>query len=130
MRKWSGVWQLLGRRWGWTLFCLVLLGGCATVPVQQMSNARQAIAAAQAAGAARVAPAKLAAAQHWLDDAEFALKGGDYAHARQSANKARKLAIEAANAAHSKNHARPSEGDHHQPGVTSGNGAAVKGDSS
>lgn len=77
---------------------MLMLAGCASPPVQAMSNARQAIQAAETADAQRYAPAELAQAKHWLDDAEFALGGDDYARARASAAKA----VEAAHTAMSK----------------------------
>ncbi|HEX5421445.1 MAG TPA: DUF4398 domain-containing protein [Gammaproteobacteria bacterium] len=78
------------RLWGFAavLVFLVSIAGCASAPVQAMSNARQAVHAAEVAGAARYAPRDLAAARRWLDDAQFALDGGDYGQARASANKA------------------------------------------
>lgn len=79
------------------LTALVLaLAGCVSVPVQAMSNARQAVQAARQAGAARYAPASYAAAERWLDDASFALKADDYGRARSSALKALRAARQAA----------------------------------
>jgi len=67
---------------------MLAVSGCATAPVQAMSDARQAVQAAGRAGAPRYAPADYAAARRWLDDAQFALQGGDYERARSSAAKA------------------------------------------
>ncbi|MGH8160543.1 MAG: DUF4398 domain-containing protein [Gammaproteobacteria bacterium] len=64
------------------------LAGCASPPVQEMSNARQAVHAAQVAGAPAHAPRIYAEAVHWLDDAEYALKRKDYSRARASAVRA------------------------------------------
>lgn len=72
------------------------LAGCASVPVQAMSNARQALQAAHRAGAEQKAPALYAQASHWLDDASFALKAKDYDRARASASRAIRAAREAA----------------------------------
>lgn len=77
------------------LLVVMLLAGCVGPPVQAMSNARQAILAAEQAGAARYAPASLAAAQRWLDDAEFALQSRDYDRAQSSAARAVQAAREA-----------------------------------
>ncbi|MGH8272904.1 MAG: DUF4398 domain-containing protein [Gammaproteobacteria bacterium] len=80
------------------------LAGCAAPPVQTMSNARQAVQAAKAAGAPRYAPRIYAEAVHWLDDAEYALKTGHYARAHTSAKhaeQAARAAILAARKAHS-----------------------------
>lgn len=85
---------------GWASCALVLLllatAGCVSVPVQAMSNARQALQAAQKAGAVRYAPALYAEARRWLGDAEFALRGDDYTRARSSALKAARAARKAA----------------------------------
>ncbi len=91
----SGGWS--GARRSAAIFGVVLLlTGCAVAPpVQEMSNARQAISAARAAGAARFAPAQIMAAQRWLEDAEYALREKDYGRAYQSARRARKRAIAA-----------------------------------
>lgn len=64
------------------------LSACATPPVQAMSNARQAVAAAREAGAPHYAPHLYAEARHWLDDAEFNLKHWAYDRARKSASRA------------------------------------------
>lgn len=86
------------------LFCIVAglvlaIAGCASVPVQAMSNARQALQAAERAGAEQKAPALYAQARHWLDDASFALKAKDYDRARASARRATRMAREAASRA-------------------------------
>jgi hypothetical protein len=60
-----------------------------------MSNARQAINAARAAGAARVAPQKLTEAQLLLEVAETKLHEGSYREARRNAVSARSKAAEA-----------------------------------
>ncbi len=82
-------------RWIPALFLTgVMLAGCAVAPpVQEMSNARQAISAARAAGASRAAPQELMAAKRWLEDAEYALREKDYSRADESARRARKRAI-------------------------------------
>lgn len=77
----------------------MFVAGCAGPPVQAMSNARQAILAAEQAGAARYAPARLAAAERWLDDAEFALQSHNYDRAQSSAARAAQAAREASAAA-------------------------------
>jgi hypothetical protein len=75
-----------------TAFCLT---ACAGAPVQQMSDARQAINAARAAGAADHAPTQLAAAAQLLDGAERALQQHRYRVARRQAEEARMRAISA-----------------------------------
>ena len=78
---------------------LVLLSGtvaaCAGAPVQEMSNARQAIKAARDAGADRIAPQKLSEAQALLERAETSLQNRSYRDARRNAVAARGRASEA-----------------------------------
>lgn len=81
-----------------TLLCVGMVG-CAGAPVQEMSNARQAIKAARDAGADQVAPQKLGEAQSLLEQAEASLQKGDYRNARRSAVQARGRATEALAAA-------------------------------
>lgn len=71
------------------------LTACAGAPVQQMSDARQAISAARAAGAADHAPTQLAAATELLSDAERALEQHQYRVARRQAEEARLRAMAA-----------------------------------
>ena len=68
------------------LLAALLTGtACVSAPVQEMSNARQAIAAAEDAGAADHAPADLAAAQTLLSRAEQRLQDKRYREARRAA---------------------------------------------
>jgi hypothetical protein len=60
-----------------------------------MSNARQAINAARAAGAAKIAPQTLTEAQALLEAAEANLQRGSYREARRNAVSARGKAAEA-----------------------------------
>ena len=86
---------------GWPLLpllCLVAVLGCATAPVQEMSDARQAIAAAEEAGAAQHAPDSLAAARQALAEAERSLQVRSYGSARVQAISAKTKAVEALNA--------------------------------
>jgi hypothetical protein len=78
---------------------IVALGltACAGAPVQEMSNARQAIRAAREAGAAKTAPQKLNEAQALLDRAENNLQRREYREARRDAVAARDRASEALN---------------------------------
>jgi len=81
---------------------LLCLSGCAAAPVQEMSDARQAIGAARAAGAEERAPEQLKAASDLLTAAEQALLGYRYREARMQAEKALReaqAALEAANVA-------------------------------
>jgi len=72
-----------------------LMVGCASAPVQEMSNARQAIRAAQDAGAASKAPATLTDAQGALNRAETQLNKRFYRAARRSAEEAHSKALAA-----------------------------------
>lgn len=77
------------------LLIVFLVSSCASPPVQEMSNARQAIRAAKAAGAAERAPEALQSAEQQLSAAEQDLRSGDYRDARRAANSARARAGEA-----------------------------------
>jgi hypothetical protein len=77
-----------------------LLAGCAAgAPVQQMYDARQAVEAAQKAGAAKYAPELLAEAQTHLKTAKASMDEGEYRSARDEADLARQKAMEARRAA-------------------------------
>ena len=87
---------LLVARWRVGLLLLaVSLAACATAPVQEMSDARQAVEAAVQSGATRNAPAEISAAQAALSQAEKMLKSHQYRWARHYAQDARNKAIEA-----------------------------------
>lgn len=74
---------------------LTLSAACVSAPVQEMSDARQAIHAAEEAGAATVAPEALSDAKRLLTSAERKLQREAYASARQDAREARRRAAEA-----------------------------------
>lgn len=74
---------------------LWLLGGCASAPIQQMSDARQSVQAAHAAGAEIRAPGLLQRAESDLSDAELSLTQHAYGQAKQAAVKARHEAVTA-----------------------------------
>ncbi|MCO6440253.1 MAG: DUF4398 domain-containing protein [Nitrococcus mobilis] len=80
--------------------------GCATsstapgeAPVQEMSDARQAIEAARAAGSPRYSPKHFQEAQSLMDQAMLSLYRGEYGVARRAALSARARAIAARKAA-------------------------------
>ena len=75
------------------------LAACAGAPVQEMSNARQAIRAARDAGADKTAPQKLNEAEALLNRAEDSLERRAYREARRNAIAARDKAAEALGAA-------------------------------
>ncbi|MCZ8130691.1 MAG: DUF4398 domain-containing protein [Steroidobacteraceae bacterium] len=83
------------------LAALLMLAGCAGAPVQTMSDTRQTIRAAEAAGAERVAPESLAAAREGLLKAKQYLDRHDYRAARREAEAAHSRATEALQAAQS-----------------------------
>ena len=72
-----------------------MLAGCAAVPVQEMSDARQAIEAAAQTGGDQKAATQMQEARDALARAEIALKNAQYKTARQLAQQARAKAIEA-----------------------------------
>lgn len=74
-------------------------GACAGIPAQEMSNARQAIRAAQDAGAATSAPGEIEKAQAYLGRAEASMQQRQFRQARDEASEARKIATAALEAA-------------------------------
>jgi hypothetical protein len=74
---------------------LLVLAACASAPVQEMSDARQAIQAAEEAGAATYAPDVLQEAKRLLTSAERKLQREAYTGARLDAREARRKAHEA-----------------------------------
>lgn len=74
---------------------LMLLAGCATAPVQEMSDARQALQAAQQAGAQQSAPQEYARAKALMQSAEDQLGVGGYQTARKLAEQAKSEAQKA-----------------------------------
>jgi hypothetical protein len=79
----------------WLLLCAAFVAGCAGAPVQEMSNARQAIRAAERAGATTHAPEVLNEARAAVRSAETHLREGEYRTARDQAEQARAKAVEA-----------------------------------
>jgi len=72
------------------------LSGCATTaPVQEMSNARQTIAAAIEVKAEIYSPKHLESAEKLMDQATEALEAGDYNLAKEYAVSAQQYAIKA-----------------------------------
>ena len=88
--------RLSAMRWAW-LLALPLLHACATVspPVQEMSDARQAIKAAHEANAPLYAPQKLQSAEDSIELATRTLEQGEYEAARMAASVAKALAVKA-----------------------------------
>jgi Domain of unknown function (DUF4398) len=75
------------------------LSACAGAPVQEMSNARQAIRAAHDAGAEQVAAQQLTEARTYLERAEASMQSRSYSEAKRNAVAARGKAVEALEAA-------------------------------
>lgn len=75
---------------------VLMLSGCAaTPPVQEMSDARQALRAAEEAQAPDRAGETYQRSRELLEQAEGRLQQGEYRSARYKANEAKRLAIEA-----------------------------------
>lgn len=90
----------VGKRCGlFAILLCVALSGCAGIPVQEMSNARQAIRAAQEAGAATAAPGEIEKAQALLGRAEASMQQRLFRQARNEASEARRIATTALEAA-------------------------------
>ena len=85
----------VGAGWIFAVCLSGLLVACGTAPVQEMSEARQAIAAARAAGARDYASEQYNRAESLLKTAEHMLNNRHYDKARESANQARDEAIRA-----------------------------------
>jgi PBP1b-binding outer membrane lipoprotein LpoB len=79
---------------GWAM----ALAGCAAAPIQEMSDARQAIEAAVQSGGDQKAAEQMHDARAAMAQAERALKNVQYRRARELAEQARAKAIEAQHA--------------------------------
>jgi len=88
-------------------FSLPLLAGCAGMPLQQMSDARQAVRAAERAGAEQYAPELLDEARALVKTASENLHKGEYRDARDEAELARDKAMEARRISEDAKGARP-----------------------
>lgn len=78
------------------LAALCAMSACETTPpVQEMSDARQAIAVAKEAGAAELAAFHLRAAENYLASAEEKLGEHAYSQARRDAKQAKMKALDA-----------------------------------
>jgi len=82
-------------RWLFFMLVLVLSVACGSAPVQEMSEARQAIDAARVAGAEQHAAGQYNKAQTLLKDAEQLLNDRHFRKARLSAASARDEAVRA-----------------------------------
>ena len=77
------------------LAALLALAGCQSAPVQEMSDARQAITVAKKAGAEDLAPNDLKAAMDYLESAEGFINQRRYDMARSEAVNAKASALDA-----------------------------------
>ena len=77
------------------LAALLAIAGCQSAPVQEMSDARQAISVAQKAGAQELAPSDLKAAMEYLESAEGYISQRQYDRARRDAVNAKASALDA-----------------------------------
>ena len=87
--------RLNGLRLAAALASLILLIACAGAPVQEMSDARQAVAAAEQSLDGKPATPDLTKARAYLQAAQAALDAGDFGTAREDAQFARQLALRA-----------------------------------
>jgi hypothetical protein len=71
------------------------MSGCAGAPVQEMSNARQALVAAERVGAEKYAPDLYTEAVNLVKSAQANIRKQEYRQARDDAELARERAIEA-----------------------------------
>jgi hypothetical protein len=78
------------------LVAALAVGACVTTPpVQEMSDARQAISAAEEANAGKLAPETLGDARRFLEQAEQQLQQEAYGPARMNAVRAKNRAAQA-----------------------------------
>ena len=75
-----------------SLLLVLVLTACVTIPIQEMSDARQAIASAADAGAERTVPGAYASAEQLMAMAETDLAADNYTHAREAAGQAKRFA--------------------------------------
>ncbi len=81
------------------IILLLISTGCAsTPPVQEMSDARQAVQAARDASAGHYAPISFGEAERLLEQATRLLEAKNYRKARQSALAAKEMALKARHA--------------------------------
>jgi hypothetical protein len=88
--------RVAGFGYGLVALLLLVIAGCVTSPpVQEMSDARQAIAVAKEAGAAELATAEFSDAEAYLASAQKKLSERSYNSARRDALLAKDKALEA-----------------------------------
>ncbi|MGI9221159.1 MAG: DUF4398 domain-containing protein [Woeseiaceae bacterium] len=82
---------------------MLVVAGCQSAPVQEMSDARQAISVAKRAGAEQLAPGDLQAAVEYLHSAEGYISQRQYDRARRNAVNAKASALDALKISSEKN---------------------------
>lgn len=108
------------------LACLgLVLWACASAPIQEMSDARQALEAARRAQAEVLAPVELEEAQRHLMRAEQALEVRDYRRAHREAERAKTHAVAARSLAAELSAARDAVAEAQQAGIPSAEAAAM-----
>ena len=99
MKRYSRTFRQIGLLSLLLIAVAVGLEACETAaPVQEMSDARVAIAAARKAGAAELAAQDLKSAEDYLASAEQMLNERDYEQARDHARNAKRMAWDATKA--------------------------------
>ncbi len=91
-----------GRRYLLITLLLISAGCASTPPVQEMSDARQAVQAAREVHAERYAPISLSEAERLLEEATRQLRAKNYRKARENALAAKKMALKARHASSAK----------------------------
>ena len=81
------------------MLLLLLVVACSVMPAQQMSDARQAMQAADQVNAQEKAPAEYQEARRLLDQAQVEIRMKNYRQAKHLADAAKKAALEAHNLA-------------------------------
>jgi len=87
--------KLLSHMFSLALLSFFVVSCSISPPVQEMSDARQAIAVAEVADASERAPAQMGNARRFLEEAEAHIKQQQYGLARSMARIAKNSAVEA-----------------------------------
>jgi hypothetical protein len=82
-------------KWLLSIAFMIFFAACSTAPVQEMSDARQAIQAAKSVGVDENSQSNLMQAKQLLEKAERALHIGEYKEARTNALAAKEEAFQA-----------------------------------
>lgn len=86
---------MLRGKWILLLAAVPVFSGCASAPVQEMSDARSAIAAAQRVDADEKAPEVMRLAEGLLNKAQIEMEIHHYGRAREYAKQAKEAAVQA-----------------------------------